>query len=493
MISGMTLNSRKLTRWSVALVSILLLSVQCVVAQKPDRTAPPKPGPTPEFHMGGIDHMTLANGLRVVFVEKHQVPLVQMNLIVRAGSLNDPEGKLGLASMTSTLMMDGAGGRDALQLADAIDYLGARIGVAAGQHTFGVTLHTPVSKLDSALTLFADVILRPAFNKSDLERRKKERLTTLLQWRDEPRALATVAFNSTLYTSKHPYGENTIGTEESIRSFTDSDLRSFHAGWFRPNNATLIVVGDISGNGLRMRLANLFSQWEKGPIPQTTTPPIGQVKERQVYLVDKPGAAQSEIRIGCVGVPRTTQDYFPLVVMNTILGGSFSSRLNQNLRELHGYTYGAGSMFDFRPLAGPFRAYAAVQTAKTDSALIEFMAELTAIREPVSDVELERAKNYVALSYPADFQSIASVAVQLEDLVIYGLPDDYIDNYTKRILAVTKDDVVRVAKTYLDPKKMAIIVVGDKKEIQAGIEALHLGPWHEYTIDQLLGKAPTLQ
>jgi predicted Zn-dependent peptidase len=217
-----------------------------------------------------------------------------------------------------------------------------------------------------------------------------------------------------------------------------------------------------------------------------------QVERREVYLVDKPGAAQSEIRIGRVGAPRLTADYYALVVMNTILGGAFTSRLNQNLREEHGYSYGAYSFFDFEPLPGPFVASAAVQTAVTDSALVEFMKELRGILEPVTDEELERAKNYVALRFPSRFQTVAGIARQIAQIELYGLPDTYFNDYVDRILAVTRADVLRVARKYIDPDRVAIVVVGDRSKIEGGVRALELGPLRLLTVEDVLGPPPVL-
>jgi predicted Zn-dependent peptidase len=220
-------------------------------------------------------------------------------------------------------------------------------------------------------------------------------------------------------------------------------------------------------------------------------PAISQVQKRTVSLIDKPGAAQTEIRIGSIGAPRMTDDYYAIVVMNTILGGSFSSRLNQNLREEHGYTYGAGSSFGFRALAGPFTAASSVHTAKTDSALMEFMKELNGMLQPIPQEDVDRAKNYVALGFPADFQTVGEIASKIEEMVIYNLPDDYFNNFIKNVLAVTKADVERVAKIFIHPDKMAVILVGDRKEIEAKVSGMKLGALRNLTVDDVLGKPPT--
>jgi zinc protease len=482
------LNSRALSL--VALLAVGLAS-STAQTQAPDRSQPPKLGRPPTLRLKPVQHLKLSNGLPVLLYEKHEVPLVQMNLVVNTGAVQDPQGKGGLASMTAAMMTEGAGTRTALELADAIDFLGADLHVAAGQHTSAVVLHTPLAKLDSALALMADVTLRPTFAAAELDRKTKERLTTLMQWRDEPRSLASITFNRTLY-GDHPYGRYSIGDEKALRSFMPTDVKNFYQSGYGPNNATLIVVGDITAAALLPRLEKALGAWKNVAPSTPSLPKINQAAERRVILVDKPGAPQSEIRIGRIGVPRLTEDYYALVVMNTILGGSFSSRLNQNLREKHGYTYGAGSRFDFRPLPGPFMASSAVQTAVTDSSLVEFMKELRDIRQSVPDKELERAKNYVALSFPGDFQTVGDISSHLEELVIYGLPDNYFNEYIGHILSVTKEDVQRVARKYIDPEKVDIIVVGDRKQIEKNIAALKLGPMTVMSVEDVLGKAPVL-
>jgi len=475
------------------ILSFLSLYPSISFAQAPDRSKPPELGPPPSLKLPSIQHLKLSNGLPVVLMEKHDLPLVEIELLVKAGSAMDPSDKSGLASITAAMMEEGAGSRNALELADAIDFLGASVSALAGQHTSVVSLHTPLSKLDSALALFADVALRPTFPKEELERQRKERLTTLLQWHDEPRSIASVIFNRTLFGDKHPYGKPSIGNEKTLRGFKVEDLGKFHSTHFKSNNATLIVVGDVTPNSIVPKLEAYFGKWESGTVPTTNWSSIKQVEDRRVYLVDKPAAAQSEIRIGRIGVERMTEDYFALFVMNTILGGSFTSRLNQNLREQHGYAYGAGSSFDFRPLPGPFVARAGVQTNATDKSLVEFMKELNGILQPVTDDELTRAKNYLGLGYPDNFQTIGQIAGQLSELVIYNLPDEYFNNYIQHINAVTKEDVQRVAKKYLDPEKVAIIVVGDRKQIEKGVNELKLGPMKLLTITDVLGKVPKVE
>jgi zinc protease len=473
--------------------SLALSVLFTAVAQEGDRSAPPPPGPPPALTLPPIQHFRLKCGLPVVLVEKHGVPIVQLNLLVGAGSAMDPAGKRGVASLTATMMMEGAGARNALVLADAIDYLGATITSTSGQHEMALRLHTPVARLDSACVLFADVAMRPQFPADELDRKRSERLTGLMQWRDEPRILSSVAFNRALYGDVHTYGVPVTGDERSLKSITTADLRAFHASWYRPNNATLIVVGDVKPKSLLPKLEKVFGTWARGSAAPPALPPIEQVKRRSVIIVDKPGAAQTVVRIGRIGVPRTTEDFAAIVVMNTILGGSFTSRLNNNLREQKGYTYGAGSAFDFRPLPGPFVATASVQAAVTAEALTEFFKELKDILEPVTDAEITRAKNYVALSYPADFQTVRDIAYQIEELVTYRFPDDTFNRHIGRILAVTAPDVQRVARMTIDPASVVIVLVGDRKVIEGPVASLGLGPVEVRSIDDILGKPPVIE
>jgi zinc protease len=339
-----------------------------------------------------------------------------------------------------------------------------------------VSLHTPTSQLDSALALFSDVVLHPSFAADDFERVRKNRLTSLVQLKDRPTAIADQAYASILYGSAHPYGHNLLGSEASVTAMTPADLQSYYRASFVPNNSTLIVVGDVNAADIEKRIASLLGSWQKGTVAPLTFANAPAAATTTVYLIDKPGAAQSSFRIGSIGVPRSTRDYFALNVMNTILGGSFTSRLMQNLRETHGYTYGARSRFDMRQSAGPFTASAEVVAAKTDSGLIEFMKELNAIRDTVPTVELSKAKRYLQLGMPSDFETTQQIANQLIPVVLYNLPVSYYNSYVSNIESVTQADVQRVARQYINPASLAIVVVGDRKSIEAGLKAVNAGP-----------------
>ena len=330
--------------------------------------------------------------------------------------------------------------------------------------------------------------LAPDFPQQELDRLRTERLTALLQARDDPPTLAGIAFPRLLFGPEHRYGTSAGGTEATLKTLGVDQLRTFHRGHYRPDNAVLIVVGDVTPAVLRPLADQRFGAWKAAgpaaaPFPTRVAPQPGK---RQIFIVDKPGAAQSQIRIGLVGVPRATPDYVALDVWNTILGGSFTSRLNSNLREKNGYAYGASSRFDMRRSAGPFQAGAGVQTDKTAEALKEFFNELNGMLQPIPADELDKAKNYSALSFPGEFETSGQLAVKLEEMAIYDLPEDTFTGYVGQVQKATPADMTRVAKTYLLMDRLAVVIVGDRATIEAPVRATNLGPVTIVPVDDVL-------
>jgi predicted Zn-dependent peptidase len=479
--------------WLARLMAVALLAAGVALrAQAPDRSRLPPPAPTPTLTLPAIQKRQLTNGLPVWIVELHEVPVVQLNLVITSGSADDPPSKYGVASMTAAMLENGAGSRSALAIADAVDFLGASLETTNGSDASVVRLHVPVAKLADALPIMADVALRPTFPREELDRLRQERLTTLIQVRNDPASIVGLAFSRVVFGPTHRFGTAIMGTAETIRGMTTDDLRAFYAQRYRPDNATLLVVGDVTPDTVLPLLEASFGGWrsQSAPAPHVVLPEPKPITARQVFLVDKPAAPQSQIRIGGPGVARSTPDFFPIQVMNTLLGGSFSSRLNMNLREEHGYTYGAGSAFDMRIAVGPFYATAAVQSDKTAESLTEFFNELNSIRAPVPEDELARAKNFIALRFPQQFETTGDISANLENLVVYHLPDEYYSRYIQNIQAVTAADVTRVAQKYVQPDRMMVVVVGDRASIEPKIRALNLGPLQILPIDDVLGPAP---
>jgi len=438
----------------------------------------PKPGPEPRLVLPKVERHRLSNGLEVFLVRHSELPVVNLNLIIRSGASADPENLPGAASLTADLIDEGTKTRNALDISNALAGIGARLSVGAGWDSTTADLTTLTRHLDRALEVYADVLLNPAFPEADLKRLRGSRLAALQQQRDSADAIAGVVYSSILYGNKHPYGRPLSGNEASLTALSEADVRRFYETYYRPNNAALIVAGDVTAATLLPKLERAFAAWKPGKVPAADVSMTPPARERAgIYLVDKPGAAQSVIQIGQVGVARSTPDYFPLLVLNSMLGGQFVSRINLNLRENKGYTYGARSNFDYRRGAGPFAASGGVFTNVTKESVNEFLKELRGIRGeiPVTERELEYAKQGILRGFPRGFETPDQIANRLSAVVLYNLPDDYFNSYSARVRAVTLADITRVANRYLDPSRMAILVVGDRKAVEPGLRSLGIG------------------
>lgn len=456
---------------------------------------PPTLGPPKALHLPPASDRRLPNGMRLVVVPQHELPLADFALVVGTGTEADPAGREGLATMTAALLDEGTTSRSSLQIADQAAYLGVELRTGAGWDGSRVVLHTPTAQLDSALALMADITVRPSFPAAELDRQRKERLTGLLQLRDRAPSIANRAFAQAVFGGTHPYGRPADGTEASTRALTRDDVERFYRTYWRPDNATLVVVGDVTPDDIAQRVERAFGAWRAPAgtaLAAPIAPPAPAAGTARVVLIDKPGAPQSSVRIGLPSAARATPDYFPLVVLNTVLGGSFTSRLNQNLRETHGYTYGANSQFDLRRSTGPFLSSAEVTGTKTDSALVEFMRELRAIGDTVPTAELDKAKRYLVLQMPGEFETTGGIAGELIPVVTYGLPLNYYNSYAAKLEAVTQADVQRVARHYVDPAHLTIVVVGDRATVEPKLRALNLGPVEIRSAADVLGATPTV-
>jgi predicted Zn-dependent peptidase len=423
---------------------------------------------------------TLPNGLRLVIVEQHELPVLDAALVVRTGPEADAAAKMGTATLTANLLDEGAAGRDALAIAEQLGYLAVSLRTGANFEQSTVALHTTNATRDSALALMADVVLRPTLSQKDFDRLKQERLAALLQEQDRGPALADRGFTALVFGLDHPFGRSVNGSRETVEAITRDDAMAFWRTWYRPNNATLVLVGDLTvaqGEALARRH---FGAWERATLPTLAAYPVprsrSEPRATTVTIVDRPKAAQSSFRIGGLGVTRDTPDYAALMVMNTMLGGSFTSRLNTTLREKKGYTYGASSTFLMRRTAGSFVAFADVASAKTDSALIEFLRELRGIREAPPAEEVAKAKRYLQLGYPEGFETTGGIAAQVAALIPAGIPLATLGRYQARIGAVTAADVQRVARRYIHPDSLTIVIAGDRARIEAGLKGANVAP-----------------
>lgn len=473
----MTAHPPRAPRRSFACIAALALAAP--LSAQTSLTQPPPLGAPAELRLPAVQLAKLPNGVTLRLVEMHEVPLVQITLRINGGARLDGD-LAGLATFTASMLDEGAGTRDAFGIAAQAAYLGADLSTAADWDHLYISLNTPRRTLAEGLDLLADLALRPTFKAADVARERDLRLAQIIQQRDQPNATASLAFNAITFPAGHPYHRPANGDSSSTARLDSVAVRRFYQRLFRPDQAEFVITGDITLADAKRELAARFGRWvpdrmarPRPPVVPTAEPP----SRRSVYLVDKPDAAQSVIMIGAPGVPRSNPDYAAIEVMNTILGGSFSSRLNQNLRETKGYSYGAGSGFAWRPLPGPFVARSAVRSDVTDSSLVEFFKELNAIRDaPVSEVELDRARNYIALALPGQFETTGQMANQIGELLDFGLPTSWYTAYLRQVGAVTAADVQRVARRYIDPARVHVVVVGDVAKIRAGIEALDLGP-----------------
>ena len=442
-----------------------------------DRSVMPKVGPAPKFAPPPVVRRKLSNGLEVLIAERHELPILSLNLVVKGGETLAPAAKNGLAGLTASLLTEGTKTRDSLKLAGELAELGASLNAGGGLESSSISLTTLTKHTEKALELFTDVVLNPTFPEKELNRLKLQRVAALKARADRAESVANIVFDHLLYGDEHPYGRPAGGTPATVGSISRDDVTAFHKSLFVPNNASLIVVGDTTPDAITATLEKALAEWKPGDAPKEELPKIAPpsiVKPGAIYLVDKPAAAQSVLSAGQVGLPRSTPDYIPLTVMNAVLGGQFSSRINLNLREDKGYTYGARSSFAFRQGPGPFLATTSVQTAVTKEALFELVKELTDVTGPrtITDAELTFAKDRIVLGFPGKFETTGGVAMTLADLVIYNLPDDYFTTYPAKIEAVAKADVDRVAKADLDPAKMTTVVVGDRTKVESTLKTL---------------------
>ncbi len=440
-----------------------------------DRSTMPELGPTPHYAPPRFDRRALSNGLELLIVERHELPIVTVDLIVKSGETSTPRGKEGLASIAASLLDEGTKTRDSLQIAGEQAEIGATVTATGDLESTTVSLTTLTRHLERALDLYADIILNPSFPEKDLHRLKLQRLAQLRARADDAEQTAAAVFPRLIFGLDHPYGRLDAGTPRSVESITRDDAVAFLKRIMVPGNAALVVVGDTRRDTITAALEGRLRTWSRGPVPQSpsvaapASPPL-----RGVYVIDKPAAAQSVVKVGKIGAARKSPDFFPLRVMNAILGGQFASRINLNLREDKGYSYGAESDFSFRRGPGPFQVGATVQTAVTKESLVEVMKELTDItgRRPVTDAEMAFAKQGIIQGFPGRFETTFGVAGQFAILVTDDLPDDEFTHYQERVEAVGKDEVNRVAREYVTPENMSILIVGDRSQIEGPLKSL---------------------
>jgi len=432
------------------------------------RQLPPPLAPRP-LNLPEQSVATLANGLGLVVVEDKRLPLVSFRLAFRAGDANDPQSLPGLSDMMSHLLTEGTTTRTSRQIAEEVERFGATLAVGSSSDFSTVAASTLSVYADEILNLMADVTLAASFPQNEIDLARDNTKQLLIQQRAQPNFLASERMSQVMF-GRHPYSRLSP-TPETLDAMTRDNLSKFRASTYIPNNAVLMVVGDVERAVVVERIEELFGDWQPGTLPDQNFPAPPKRSARAIYVVDRPGSAQSNIVIANEGITRTSADYFPMLLMHTILGANASSRLFMNLREEKGYTYGAYSNVDARRLAGTFRATAEVRTPVTGASLHEFFYELNRIRdEAVSADELKNAKAYLSGVFPIRIETQDGLIDQLVSIRMYDLPSDYLRTYRDRINAVSAEDIQRVAQKYVRPNEAAVVIVGDAEEISAQVK-----------------------
>ena len=418
----------------------------------------------------------LANGMRLVVADVPKLPIATVLVLAEAGAVTDPAGREGLAQLTAQLLLEGTATLDGAALTERLELLGAAASSSADWDVAVVRCTALTANLPAAVELLGSVLMAPAFPEREVERLKAERISDLMQLRADPGGLADEVFGRVLYAASSRYAVAAGGSEASVRGLTADHARQLHAERYRPSGMTVIIAGAMTPDEGQRMIERTFAGWHGAPPARVAADDAPATRERRVHLVAKPDAPQSELRIGHVGVPRTHPDYFEIVVMNAILGGLFSSRINLNLREAHGYTYGAHSGFDWRRQAGPFAVDSAVKSEVTAEAVREVLAEIERMRTtPVTPDELSLATSYLDGVFPIRYETTDAIAGAIANLVVHDLADDWLDTYRTHVRGVTVEGVQRAAERHLQPEALQVVVVGDPGVVREPLERLAVG------------------
>jgi zinc protease len=442
----------------------------------------PKPGPTRSYHFPDFHDQILASGIRLVTAPVAKLPVVTVLVIVDAGSTNDPAGKEGVAALTASTLLEGSERFDGAELAEKFEQLGTSVESGADWDSAFIKITVLSDQLEEATKLLGEAISSPVFPKREVERAKAERLAEILQLETEPRGLADEKFSEFLYTQESRYSKPDEGNTESVSALSRKDILEFYKSRYRAGSTTVIIAGDVSTDEARALITRALERWALGNAPNRPLITAARTTRKSIHIVDKPEASQSELRAGHVGLPRKHPDFFPTLVMNAVLGGLFGSRINLNLREAHGYTYGASSFYDWRRGPGPFVVSTAVQSEVTAPALREILLEIDRIRgERISEEELSLARDYLDGVFPIRYETTAAIASALATLVIYDLPADYYEAYRRNVRSVSADAVLQAARSHLHPDELQTVVVGDARVIRASVSNLSVGDLHVHS------------
>jgi zinc protease len=452
-----------------------------------DRSKAPDTGAAPELKLPKLQRATLSNGLKVILAERHEVPLVNFTLASDAGFASDALTSPGTANLAMQVLTDGTRTRNALQVSDDLEALGAVIRGYSNLDLSFVSLSALTAKLDASLDLFADVVLRPSYPENEVKREQRLTIAGIEREQNSPSMVALRVLPELLYGPGHPYGNPLTGsgTKQSVAKLTREDLVKFHETWLRPNNSTLIVVGDTTLGEMTPKLEKLFAGWKSESVPAKNVKTVSLAAKSTLYLIDKPGALQSVIVAGVVAPPRANSQEIAIEAMNDSLGGTFGARLNMNLREDKHWSYGVRTVLRDARSQRPFYAIAPVQTDKTKESLVEMNKEFRGIvgDRPISLDELTKVQMNETLKLPGSRETLDELGQSIVDLVQFGLPDNYYETYADKVRALKVSDVDGAAKEVVRPDHLTWIVVGDRTKIEAGVRELNLGEFHSMDVD----------
>jgi len=454
---------------------------------KLDRSKEPAPGEPVSLNLPSLQKATLSNGLKVVLAERHTAPVVNFTLMVNSGYSADSADATGTASFEQRMLEEGTPTRDSLKIGEELESLSANFNAGASLDYSVVSLNTLKSTMDPSLDIYADLILHPAFPQKEFVRLQKERIAAIQREKVTPQAMALRVVPTLLYGAGHPYALpfTGTGTEASVNKMTREDLAKFHETWFKPNNATLLVVGDTSLTELKPKLEKLLASWKPGDVPQRTVPQVAEPAKDVVYLIDRPGSGQSVIFGAQLAPPQNDPDALALQLVNDIFGGKFSSRINMNLREDKHWSYGVRSVLAGAKGQRPYISISAVQTDKTKESMVELVKEYNNVvgSKPITEEEFKDEQTNATLALPGSFETVQQLSGAYGNILQFGLPEDYYNTFTQKALALTPDRANEIAKKYILPDHLIWVVVGDMSKVEAGVRELNLGEVHKIDAD----------
>ena len=454
---------------------------------KLDRSKEPAPGDPMSLKLPTLEKATLSNGLKVVLAERHSAPVVNFSLMVDSGYSADPETAPGTASFSQRMLEEGTPTRDSLKIGEELESLSANFNAGANLDYSLVSLNTLKGTMDKSLAIYADLILHPAFPQKEFERLQKDRIAAIKREKVTPQAIALRVVPALIYGKGHPYSVpfTGTGTETAVSKMTRADLAKFHETWFKPNNSTLLIVGDTTLGEIKPKLETLFASWKSGDVPKHEIPHVDEPEKDVVYLVDRPGSGQSIIIGAQLAPPQNDPDALALQLVNDMFGGKFSSRINMNLREDKHWSYGVRAVIPSTRGQRPYISISPVQTDKTKESLVELVKEYNSIvgDKPITAAELKDEQDNATLALPGTFETVLQLSGAYGTILQYGLPEDYYNTFTQKAMAVTDSGANEIAKKYIQPKHLVWVVVGDMSKVESGIRELNLGEVHRVDAD----------